>query len=237
MLRFAIPFVAATALAAPVAAAEIQIQPTGPVIELTISESVRAAPDLATVSAGVTSEAPTATQAMRDNARAMTAVIARVKSQDIAEKDIQTAGISLNAKYDYDRQAQKQIFRGYSVSNRVTVILRKVDKAGGVLDALVEAGATDINGPVFSLDNDAEAKAKARATAMATAKTRAMEYAGWAGYPGVKLLEVSEYVASRQPITVMRNMAASDVAESSTPVQPGMVGTGVTITVKYEMTR
>jgi uncharacterized protein YggE len=237
MIRFAIALFAATAIAAPLAAAEIQIQPTGPVIELQISETVRAAPDVARVSAGVTTEAPTATQAMRDNAAAMTAVINRLKASGVAAKDIQTDGISLNAKYTYDRPTERQVFRGYSVSNRVTVVLRDVDKAGSTLDALVEAGATDINGPNFSIDDDGQAKAKARAAAMATAKARAMEYANWAGYPGIKLLEVSEAVASRQPISVMSNMVSSRSASESTPVQPGMVGAGVTIHVKYEMTQ
>lgn len=228
---------AAALAATPVAAADIQLQPTGPVIELVISETVRAAPDIARVGAGVTAEAPTATQAMRDNARAMTAVIARLKALGVAEKDIQTSGISLDAQYDYDRQSEKQVFRGYRVSNQVQVVLRKVEMAGSVLDALVEAGATDISGPTFAIDDDGKAQSEARGIAMATGKSRAMEYAKWAGYADIRLLEVSEYQPSAfEPVSVMRNMAMAEAAPA-TPVQPGMVGAGVTITVKYEMTR
>ena len=104
---------AAIGLAAtPADAAQVQIQTSGPVIELSISESVESAPDIATVSAGVTSQAQTAVEAMQVNAREMSAVIARIKALGIAEKDIQTSGISLNGQYDYDRQNQRQIFRG-----------------------------------------------------------------------------------------------------------------------------
>lgn len=237
MLRFAIPLFAATVLAAPLAAAEVQIQSTGPVVELRITESVKAEPDIATVSAGVTSEAPTAVEAMRINAREMSTVIARIKALGIKEDDIQTTGINLNARYDYDRQTRKQIFRGYSVSNRVSVILREVDETGEVLDALVAAGATDINGPSFSVDDDTAAKAQARKAAMETAEERAMEYAGWAGYTGIRLLEVSESVSVSRPAIAMRANVENMVNVQATPVQPGLVSTGVTVTVKYEMTR
>lgn len=237
MLRFAIPLFAATALATPLAAAEVQIQSSGPVVELRITESVKAEPDIATVSAGVTSEAPTAVEAMRLNAREMSAVIARIKTLGIKEDDIQTTGINLNARYDYDRQTRKQIFRGYSVSNRVSVILRDVDETGEVLDALVAAGATDISGPNFSVDDDTAAKAQAREAAMETAKERAMEYAGWAGYTGIRLLEVSESVSVSRPAIAMRVNVENVVNAQDTPVQPGLVSTGVTVTVKYEMTR
>ena len=228
---------AAAMTASPLSAAEVQIQASGPVIELTISEEVKAEPDIANVSAGVSSEAKTAVEAMRINAREMTAVIDRIKALGIDAKDIQTTGVNLNALYDYNQQTQRQVFRGYAASNRVSVILRDVARTGSVLDALVAAGATDIGGPSFAIDDDTAAKAQARKAAMQSARTRAMEYAGWAGYSDIRLLEVSESVMSSGPQPMMRTMDASIEVQATTPIQPGMVGTGVTITVKYEMTR
>ena len=236
MLRFAIPLVALTALAAPLSAGEVQIQASGPVVELTINEQVKAEPDIATISAGVSSEAQTAVEAMRINAREMTAVINRIKALGIDEKDIQTTGINLNAQYDYNRQTQRQVFRVYSVSNRVSVKLREVERTGPVLDALVAAGATDIGGPNFSIDDDTAAKAQAREAAIKTAQERAMQYAEWSGYSGLRLLEISESVTSSRPQPMMRQAVQEAAADMSTPVQPGMVSTGVSITVKYEMT-
>src|SRR6187401_2693995 len=103
MIRYALPLAAASALTAPAAAAEIQIAATGPVVELTVNETVEAEPDLVTVSAGVTTQSPTAVEAMRANAQAMTAVIERIKTLGVPERDIQTAGISLGAQFDYDQ--------------------------------------------------------------------------------------------------------------------------------------
>ncbi len=236
MKNHLLPFAALAAIAAPVSAAEVQIQAAGPVIELSVNETVKAKPDIATISAGVSTEAPTAVAAMSMNAKEMDAVIKRIKSLGIAEDDIQTTGINLSARYDYDRDNQQQVFRGYSASNRVSVILREVADTGRVLDSLVAAGATDLGGPEFSIEDDTAAKALARKAAMERAKGQAMEYATWAGYTGVRLLEISESISGSQPMPMMER-AMMSVDTASTPVQPGLVGTGVNVAVKYEMTR
>jgi uncharacterized protein YggE len=239
MFRYAVPLLAATMLAAPLAplaAAEIQIAATGPVVELTVTESVKAKPDIATIGTGVTTLAPTAVEAMQQNAQQMTSVIDRIKSLGIAQDDIQTAGISLMATYDYDQQAQKPVFRGYQASNRVTVTLRKIENAGQVLDALVEAGATDINGPDFALEDNKGALAQARRTAMANATAQAREYATMAGYSGVRLLEINETAFSQPPMPYLMRAESANAAKAPTPIEPGLVSNAVTITVKYEMT-
>ena len=237
MNRFAISLLAATAIAAPAAAAEVQIQAQGPVVELTVNESVEAAPDIATVSAGVTTQARTAVEAMRANAQSMTSVIDRIKALGVAERDIQTSGIRLGAMYDYNQQTQRQVFRGYQASNRVSVKLRDIQRTGEVLDALVAAGATDLGGPDWSIDDDTAARGQARTAAVRRAQAQALEYARLAGYSGVRLLEINETLMPVRPMPMMRQMAVAEAADASTPVQPGMVQSSVNVTVKYEMTR
>ena len=237
MNRFAIPLIAAAAVAAPATAAEVQIQAQGPVVELTVNESVEAAPDIATVSAGVTTQAKTAVEAMRANAQAMTSVVARIKQLGVAEGDIQTSGISLGAMYDYNQQTQRQVFRGYQASNRVSVKLRDIQRTGEVLDALVAAGATDLGGPDWSIDDDTGARAQARSAAVERARAQALEYARLTGYSGLRLLEINETMMPARPMPMMRQMAVAEAADASTPVQPGMVEASVMVTVKYEMTR
>ena len=238
MIRYSIPAFAALGLATSAQAAEIQIAVTGPVVELSVIEQVEAEPDLVNVSAGVTTDAPTAVEALRLNSVEMRKVIDRLKALGVAERDIQTTGINLNARYDYDQRQQRQIFRGYQASNRVSIKLRDIDETGKVLDALVVAGATDLSGPSFSLDDDTSAKAQARASAMTRGRAQALEYARMAGYSDIRLLEVNETITGNNgPMPQMRAVTTLDVAEQSAPVQPGLVGTSVNITVKYEMTR
>ena len=237
MKRLTLPLLAAAVIAAPASAAEIQIAATGPVVELNVTENVEAEPDIVTVTAGVTTEARTAVEAMRTNAEAMNRVVDRIKQLGVAERDIQTTGISLGAQYDYDQGARRQVFRGYQASNRVSVKLRQIDRTGEVLDALVAAGATDLGGPDWSIDDDTAARAQARRQAMETARGQALEYARAAGYADVRLLEISETIASQPPMPFLRTVNAEAAQAASTPVQPGLVQAGVTVRVVYEMTR
>ena len=236
MIRTLLPL-AAAAVALPAAAADVQVTSQGPLVELSVTETVKAKPDLVEVSAGVTSDAPTAVAAMQANARAMDAVIARIKALGIADDDIQTVGINLGAQYDYDQARGRPVFRGYQASNRVSVILRRVDRTGPVLDALVAAGATDIAGPNFSIDDDSGPRAQARKAAFDKAQAQASEYARWAGYSGVRLLSISEAVNPGRPMPYAEGRVAMAADMKQTPVEPGLVGTAVTISVTFEMTR
>lgn len=228
---------AAVALSQP-AQADVQITTNQPVVELSVTETVKGDPDIATIGAGVQTLSPTAVEAMRANAREMTAVIDRIKALGVDEKDIQTTGVSLYPQYDYDQEQRRQVFRGYQASNRVSVILRDIDRTGPVLDALVAAGATDVSGPDFSINDDTAAKAQARAAAMQRAEAMARDYARMAGYPNVRLLKVSEAVGYTPPQPMMRMVKVeAQAADASTPIQPGQIGSSVTVSVTYEMAR
>ena len=162
MLRNSLAALVISAFAAPAAAhaSQVEIVHHGPVIELSVFESIAAEPDIVTIGAGVSTEARTAVEAMRLNSVEMQKVIDKILGLGVEEKDIQTTGINLNARYDYDRENQRNVFRGYEVSNRVSVTLRDIDETGAVLDALVLAGATDLNGPTFSIEDDKAAHAR-----------------------------------------------------------------------------
>lgn len=238
MLRYAIPLAAVAAIALPASAAEIQIASQGPVVELSVNEVVRSAPDVAQVGAGVTTRAATAREALTQNSQAMDRIVARLRQLGIAGEDIQTSNFNLSPQYDYNQQSGEQVFRGYNVSNQVQVKLRDLPRAGEILDALVNAGANTIYGPNFMIEDNEAAKAEARAQAFARGRRMAEDYARVAGYSSVRLLEISESVQNHGPMPQpMMARAAMDSGESAPPIEPGQVGTGVSITVKYEMGR
>ena len=240
MLRYALPAVLLTAAVPMTAqAAEVQIASQGPVVELSVQEVVRSAPDVAQIGAGVFTRASTAQEAVRQNAQAMERLVERMRALGIARKDIQTSTFNLNPDYRHNPQTGEQSFSGYTVNNQITVKLRDLKRAGEVLDALVAAGANNIYGPNFMLEDDAGAKAEARTAAFASGRAMAENYARMAGYSSVRLLEVSESFQSYGPPPPMMAMArrGESAADASTPIEPGEVGTGVTITVKYEMVR
>ena len=239
MNRMAFPLLAATAMvAAPAAqAANVEIAATGPVVELTVSEVINSTPDVAQITAGVENQAPTAQEAVRQNAQAMDRLVKRIKALGIPSKDIQTSNFNLSPQYRYDQPNQRQVFVGYQVNNQVSVKLRDLGRAGEMLDALIEAGANNVNGPYFMLEDDAAVKAAARKQAFERGKAMAEDYARMAGYSSIRLIEVSENFQSfgpmPQPVMAMR--VAAEAAAAPTPIEAGEVGTGVTISVKYTM--
>ncbi|MDG5749697.1 SIMPL domain-containing protein [Qipengyuania sp. XHP0211] len=242
MKRFAIALLAATAIAAPAQAAEVQITTQNPVIELSVFEQIEVEPDMATISTGVQTDADTAVEALRRNSAEMERLVALIRALGIPARDIQTASINLNPRYDYNNRGdQPPRFLGYQASNQVTVKLRDLDRVGEVLDAMVEAGATNINGPQFSIEDDEAAKAQARSNALERGRAQAEEYARLAGYSGVRLLQVAEAIrGSSGPMAKDEAILVSGsrmAAAPPPPVAPGVVSTGVGIALTYEMTR
>ena len=221
----------------PLAAADVQIIAQNPVIELSVSEQVDSRPDTATFSTGVQTKARTATQALRENSRRARIIIEKLKGLGIAERDIQTTGISLNANYEYDRENKQNRFVGYRVSNQVRAKVRDIDKLGKILDALVSSGgATNLNGPYFSISDDSSVKKIARERALNNARSQAESYAKLSGYSGVRILSISEAIRGVSQVRAQSSRMMMSEAES-VPIAPGQVGTAVLLNITYEMVR
>ena len=131
----------------------------GTLLNVSAQAEAKRVPDIATLSTGVVTQAADANTAMRANAEQMAKVVAAIKAAGIADKDVQTSGISLNPQYHYTENQPPKI-TGYQASNTVNVIVRDIGKLGKILDALVAVGANQINGPTFDIDD----KKKTRAT-------------------------------------------------------------------------
>lgn len=219
----------------------VNIAETAPVVTLNVTETVEAAPDTAIVGTGVQTRAPTAAQAMRENAAKMDGLIAALAKAGIDKKDIQTSGINLSAQYDYsnrDGQPTGPRFLGYEASNQLSIKLRDIKKVGTLLDTMVQAGATNVNGPSFSINDPAPMLAQARAAALKSAKAQADFYAQATGYRSARLISISESNSGgNPPMPMMVTARFKADAAAPTPVEPGQVGSSVTLTVQYALDR
>ena len=219
--------IAAPALAdvttTPIAGTELDIQATG--------TSTRA-PDIATIGAGVVTQAARAGDAMAANAKAMSATIAALKRAGVADRDIQTQSVNLQPQYRYGDN-QPPVLTGYQANNRVSVRIRDMGGAGGIIDALVASGANQIDGPTLSVEHPEAALDEARAKALATARTRADLYAKAAGLTVRRIVRISESEESRQPPRPMMMMAAKRM--DSTPVEVGEQELAVNLSVVFEL--
>ena len=213
--------------------AKAQTTATTPILQVSATAEVRVTPDAAMVSAGVTSMAPSARDAMSDNSRQMNAVIDALRKAGIDAKDIQTSGLNLNPQYRY-KENEPPVITGYQASNMVNVRMRKLDTVGTVLDTLVAKGANQINGPTFLVSNEDGALDVARKEAVVKARSRAELYAAAAGVKLKRILAISEGGGYAQPIpNVAVQMARA--APMDTPVAPGQSVLSVTVNLSYEI--
>jgi uncharacterized protein len=221
---------AATALAAAPAAAEDD-SPRRLVVNGTGEASAR--PDVAVISAGVVVQAATASAALADNTRAMNAVLEQLRTSGLAAEDVQTAQFAVSPLFETQRPGAETTapprIVGYQVSNQVTARVRDLDRLGGVLDALVSAGANSINGPAFDLADPKQLLGEARDAAVADALAKAKRYAAAAGVELGEILSIEESGFYAPPRPMMRAEAmAADV-----PIAPGQTELSASVTITF----
>jgi uncharacterized protein YggE len=204
---------------------------TAPGRTLTMSGQgeVRAAPDMVTLSAGVTSEAPTAAGALAANTARMQGVFAALKGLGIADKDMQTANFSVSPQ-TVNSNNQPPRVTGYQVSNQVRVRLDDVAKLGAGLDALVTAGANQVNGVDFAIKDTVPLVAEARAQAVADARAKAETYAKAAGVTLGPILSISENTGYAGPPRPVMMMAAKAV-----PIAAGEESVSAEVSIVWEI--
>jgi uncharacterized protein YggE len=191
-------------------------------------------PDLATISAGVVTQAATAGTAMTENATRMTATISALKRAGVADRDIQTSSISLSPQYRY-ADNQPPVITGYQASNQVSIRFRDVRRAGSILDTLVAQGANQISGPNLSVDHPEAALDEARTAAIAKARARAELYAKAAGLSVKRILSISEGGDVTPPRPMPMMAMAMRKAGADTGIEAGEQRLAVSVSVTFEL--
>jgi uncharacterized protein len=237
-LGLALAFTAAPAVLAQAAppAADTMFRAT--TLNLSAYGETRIEPDMAMITLGVVTDGKTAAEAMAANAQRMNAVVASLKKAGIAEKDIQTSNLNLNPQYRYE-QNEPPVLVGYQASNQVTIRVLDLKKLGAAVDATVSAGANQVHGISFGLQDPTAAENAAREAAVKALSAKADLYAKATGYRVARLVSLSEgggYVP-RPPMPMVEMAAQRGFAKDSTPVQGGELTVRIDISGLYEVTR
>ncbi len=199
--------------------------------------SVSVQPDIAQVSIGVETSSEAAAEAVKENEAQMEAILAALKEAGIAEKDIQTMNYSVYFERNPEPMPLPAVSESgevkpqYRVSNMVNVTIRDLDKVGDVLDAVIEAGANNIWGVSFSLDDPKSAQADARTEAITDATARAEALAGLSGVKLGPVMSISEVISGGSfPVPAL--MVERAAAGGGT-ISPGELEIGYQVQVTY----
>ena len=203
-------------------------------ITVTGEGKVSAAPDMAVLTLGVTAENAQADLAMQEMREGMAAVLARLEAAGIAERDVQTSGLSLDPRWSDRRESSEPPrIESFVASSQVTIRLRALETLGGLLDGLVEDGANDLRGLHFALQEPQPLEDDARRAAVADAMRKAALYAEAAGVALGPILSISEQ-GGVQP-RMMRAEMAAFAADAGMPVAAGELEVAAVVTITYAL--
>jgi uncharacterized protein YggE len=180
-------------------------------------------PDRASFSFGTVNQARTAAAALAASSQAAGRIVDALRKAGVAKADIQTSEISLSPRMN---DAGDSIV-GYTASNSVTVVARKLADAGDLVDAAVAAGANQVYGPnLLASDQDAAYRSALKA-AVAKARDNAEALASASGLALGRITAIAE---SGGPVPLP---AADAGREMAAPIEPGTQRIDATVSVTF----
>lgn len=193
--------------------------------------TVSGRPDVLRFTTGVEVAADTVDAALSSANETMRRMIEVLKRRGVAERDMQTAAVEVQPRYD-DRGRE---IVGYVVRESLSVTLRDLEQAGGTMTAAVDAGgnAARLFGVSFVRDEDGELVTQAREAAFTQAKDKAQQYADLAGRELGAVLSIREDVQEQPPGPYP--LAAAESADRSVPLEPGSTEIRVSVDVRWAL--
>jgi len=190
-------------------------------ISVTGEGEVRAEPDIALVTAGVSHQATSSQEAMDEVSRRLTAVIAAARQLGIESRDIQTTGLSLSPIYRQRPRADDVVeIEGYRASNNVSLTVRDLRRTSTVLEAVLANGANNISGLRFSFANPDQLRLQALNNAIANAETKAQSMAAAAGVAITGVIAIQEETVSMPTGAAQADFARAAPALAPAPAPP-----------------
>jgi uncharacterized protein YggE len=207
-------------------------EPERPRLVVSGSGRVSAVPDTAHVVAGAITEAETAADALEANNAILRKVMRALRQAEIEERDVQTEAFGVWPPHHPDREGGRPPeITGYTVSNRLRVTVRDLDRLGPILDTLVSQDANQVHGISFSVAEPEAIVDEARKLAVADARRKAQILARAAGVQLGALLHVEEQ-GGATPVPRVQRMA---LAESAVPVARGELDFAAGVRMTWEI--
>jgi uncharacterized protein YggE len=192
-------------------------------------------PDVMTIYMGVQTQAKDATSALTEASKAAQALIDSLRNDGVPAADVTTTNVSVYPNYD----STGRRITGYNASNDLIVKLRKLDKAGEIIDtASSQVGdAIRLNGVSFAIDDTTALTSDARVKAVTDARSHADQLAKAAGTSLGRVMTIDESVSSPTPPIYYAgaDMAAKAASAAPVPLQPGSQDLSLQVTVTYEL--
>jgi uncharacterized protein YggE len=190
-------------------------------------------PDQATLDLSVVTMAQTATSTSQQNATLVSSVIAALTSLLGSSASIKTVSYSLTANYSYPSNGQP-VLVGYTANNTVEANITNLAAIGQAIDTGIQAGANQVAGLSFGLQNDSSARSQALMQATAQAQANAASMATGVGMHIGAVQVISEGTSvTPSPVAV----AGTAAGATTTPIVTGNLTVQATVTLEVSLTQ
>jgi len=208
-------------------------------LSVTGQGEVLADPDQAVIQVGVRAEEVSAKAAQEEVNKTVKKVLDRVSALAIEPDDIRTSQLSLQAVYADSRnrrdEGEPKII-AYRASYTLSIKTKDLGQISAVIDSALEAGANQLSGIRFELEERQVARESALRRAVADAREKAVVIAEAAGTRLGSILTIVEAGAVVRPVAMARSaVMAAEVSGSPTVVMPGQITVSGQVTIRYQI--
>ena len=193
---------------------------------------------MAIVSLGVQTAGTTAAEAINTNNETMAAIVAAIKATGIEDQHIQSTRIGLTPVYDRPSRDDPNVpptITGYRATNTVSVRVLAIDQVGSVLDAGLGAGANQLGGISFALQDTTQPYLDALAAATLEARQKADVIAAAAGMAVNSIINITEESAGISRPLAARGGAVQFSEAAAVPVQAGEIVVSARVRVQFRL--
>ena len=213
-----------------------------PKISVTGEAAVYVKPDKVVINFGIESRDNDIIAAKHKNAVALKQSLGAVRDCGVAEKDIQTDYLSIEPRWDTDREGAQR-FLGYFTTTRVAVTLRDVGKLEDLVTRLLQAGVNYVYGIEFQTTKLKDYRDQARELALLAAKEKAGKMAKVLGQslgPPIKISEnayfpPSYYGLNAQVQTQVANDNYRGTGQPAETVALGKIAVRANVSVIFQL--
>lgn len=237
-------------IGAVVPAAAQDDNPTYPANTITVIGMGQAygTPDIATMDIGVEAEDPDVSVALNKADTQMAVIINTLVEVGIAREDIRTTTLNVYRQMSGANVPpflvpptpvpgpEEEAVPVFHVTYQINVVIRDTSQLAEVIQGAVDAGATNLYGPNFGIDDRAALEREARAAAMEDAQARAAQYAELVGAAlGDAIIVTESFGGGYSPDLGAIPSSFSGVGMGS--ISPGQLGVSVQVQVVYPIER
>lgn len=197
---------------------------------------VKIQPDEVVIKSRIEHEGESATAVKAENDKVVNSIIKYLKSQGIAEKDIETDYLNLNKRYIYNNNGQDRTEK-YVANQAISITLHDIKMYEKIMKGLLDNGLNRIDGVQFQSSEMEKYEKEARKKAVLNAKEMAEQLANPLGQEIGKAVSINQIEYNHvQPMYRMDEaMEMSKASADQQTIAPGELEVKVRVNISFEL--